>query len=216
MSIRSLCRSALLALFVSLSNPLDAHALSNQLSFGTCGSEAPEDMQACCRRGYEECTARCDEDFQDFGKRSSCRWNCVEAHEVCKGGTPLMTTLGASSGNGVVLQSVGSSAVPASGLQLMPSSGAVLAELRSSSDPNACSAVVIACRCPAGAEAMGQDCRAWLYDGATSCTICKQGAPDSTCAPCPTCRSEVLSAQACSAKEQPQPAATSRMPAMRR
>ena len=207
-SLRTLCSASLIAVCVSLSSAPDARALpqSSQDAFDSCTGQSPEAHESCCQDAYSQCSDQCARDnpsSSGTGALISCRGSCLAAFDTCANGQALKTTVawaGISSGNLVVVQTQGARAMPPSGFTLMPSSsGALMTELRSTTDPAVCTALAVSCQCPAGAELMGQECRALLSAGSATCMMCPRGAPDRSCVACPTCRPQVLSAQTCSA-----------------
>jgi hypothetical protein len=183
--------------------------------FNGCATQSADDTDRarCCKETFSQCQAQCQKDFADQGDYNEaigCGSECLDAHEKCRDGQTVPLQPGWPGLPGVIVQGMlveGDRAVPAKGYDLAASRGAVLVELRVKAEPasNTCTAFVVACACPAGAEARGQECRAWNDRDAVACRICRRGEPAESCKPCPDCRPELLSAQQCAAPERSAP-----------
>jgi hypothetical protein len=192
---------------------VDAHALPRGFreDFNGCATQSPDaaDRKRCCTEVYDDCKSKCDTDYpgvENANENISCGASCLIAVDSCKDGKTVRQTAtwpGAPEIEVPGLEVRDDHVVPTPGLELVPSRRAVLVELLEKGDatPGACVAFVVACQCPAGAVSKGQECRAGLDGNATACKICGHGAPDKACTPCPDCRPEVLSAQACRAPD---------------
>ena len=194
---------------------LAAHALPRgyEDDFNGCALNSPDeaDRKRCCMETFTQCQTQCQKDHaNDANESIKCMSGCVWAHESCKNGDkvsirPTWPGVGGAAVPGLTLE--GDRTVPEKGFDLVASRSAVLVELRPEGERSdaACTAFVLACSCPAGAEARGQECRAWLDGGAAACRICARGASTDACKPCPDCRTELLSAQSCKAPDRPAP-----------
>jgi hypothetical protein len=175
--------------------------------FNGCATQSPNaaDRDRCCTETYTDCDAQCLKDFaNDPDGAIFCQAGCANAARQCKDGKaipfrPAWPGIFGAEVPGITIQ--GDRAVPEKGYDLVASPGAVLVELRPRGMDGGCTAFVVACGCPAGAEARGQECRAWMEGTSTACRICPRGGAPSSCKPCPECRPEMLSAQECAAPE---------------
>lgn len=191
--------------------------------FNGCATQSPDaaDRDRCCSETGTQCKQQCDKDFPLDSRvldNVDCAFRCDIATSSCKRGVTVRQSLpwpGAASLEIEGLETRDDRVVPDPGLTLVPSRGTLLLELMDDDDEpgDVCLALAVACRCPAGARARGQECRAWLDGRETACRICARGAADATCRPCPDCRPELLSAQACAAPERSKPRAKSDRPA---
>jgi hypothetical protein len=207
----TLAAGAMLVLFVA--GAASALPRGYKEDFNGCATQSPDaaDRDRCCSETGTQCKQQCDKDFPLDTRvldNVDCAFRCDIATDNCKRGVTVRQTLpwpGASSLEIEGLEARDDRVVPDRGLMLVPSRGTLLLDLIDEDAGDVCLALAISCRCPAGTSARGQECRAWLDGRETACRICARGAADATCRPCPDCRPEVLSAQACSAPERSKP-----------
>jgi hypothetical protein len=179
--------------------------------FNGCATQSPDatDRERCCKETGHDCLDQCLKDFAaDPGGGINCQSECTDAFTKCKDGKTVRVSPdwpGISGADVPGLTIAGDRTRPEKGYDLVPSRSAVLVELRARGLDEGCAAFVVACQCPAGAEARGQECRAFVDGSATACRICPRGGAAQACKPCPDCRPEMLSAQACSAPNLPAP-----------
>ena len=175
--------------------------------FNGCATQSPNaaDRERCCKETAHDCDDQCLKDFAgDPDGGISCMSGCTDAFTKCKAGqtvrvNPDWPGIAGADVSGLTIE--GGRAIPEKGYDLVASRSAVLVELRARGLDDGCTAFVVACQCPAGAEARRQECRARMDGSATACQICPRGGAAQACKPCPDCRPEMLSAQACAAPD---------------
>jgi hypothetical protein len=177
--------------------------------FNGCATQSPNatERERCCKETYTDCTAQCSKDFAgNPNGEIVCAAECTGAVDKCRDGKvlalqPVWPGMFGVEVPGLAIK--GDRTIPEKGYDLVTSRSAVLVELRAQGVDDGCTAFVVACSCPVGAEARGQECQAWMDGSATACRICPRGGAVQTCKPCPDCRPEMLSAQKCAAPELP-------------
>jgi hypothetical protein len=179
--------------------------------FNGCATQSPSQAERdrCCKETFDDCQAQCTKDWEANGTDPiNCASDCTWAAIGCKKGETIPLKLnwpGISAVEVAGLSTEGGRTIPVPGYDLVASRTAVLVELRAQGLDGGCTAFVVACNCPAGALARGQECRASIDGNATTCRVCPRGGAASACKPCPDCRPELLSAQACATPDQPAP-----------